>query len=356
MVLPQEFDSEQVQPAIAESRPEEASAAISTGTAGSEFTAAAGNTGDNSSPETGSDRTGEGEQSTQIETEGEEELRPARVQWTTGLRAGEFEEAPRFTPRRRTLSRASSAEEEEGDRGGTLQVGVNPTPLLPRLLAFGSSPSGSSVTAVAAGKVQSVGFAEQESDEEEMEEPSSKLERFSGRTDGPQFEDWEFRFRTWQKEKRQKNALFSEWHAFELMPKHLEHEALRSYMEWTVDHDVQLAPVEQYWVRRSEMIMAVKESAGVQQGGGAGGGSISIGGTVNTPAAGSGPGALMTPMTRTAAAVLQVDATLGAPPVFQPLQEFLTWLKAEYGGIQRSKLDAVKDFKHQTRHEPCTLA
>jgi hypothetical protein len=47
-------------------------------------------------------------------------------------------------------------------------------------------------------------------------------------------------------------------------------------------------------------------------------------------------------MSRTAAALAAVAAQMGAPPAFNPLEEFLTELKKEFGGISRDKIEQVK--------------
>ena len=57
-------------------------------------------------------------------------------------------------------------------------------------------------------------------------------DRFSGRAGGISLPDWRLRFQTWMKEKRQRTPSFNDWHAFELLPQHLELEALQTYGRW----------------------------------------------------------------------------------------------------------------------------
>ena len=48
------------------------------------------------------------------------------------------------------------------------------------------------------------------------------------------------------REKRQRNTNFNDWYAFELLPQHLEHEALQTYKQWTETHWMELREVERY--------------------------------------------------------------------------------------------------------------
>ena len=43
-------------------------------------------------------------------------------------------------------------------------------------------------------------------------------DRFSGRAGGISLPDWQLRFQTWMKEKRQRTPSFNDWYAFELLP------------------------------------------------------------------------------------------------------------------------------------------
>lgn len=86
-------------------------------------------------------------------------------------------------------------------------------------------------------------------------------DRFSGRAGGISLPDWRLRFRTWIKEKRQRSSSFNDWYAFELLPQHLEHEALQTYERWTETHWLELREVEQYWEARIELISALKDGA-----------------------------------------------------------------------------------------------
>jgi hypothetical protein len=63
------------------------------------------------------------------------------------------------------------------------------------------------------------------------------------------------------REKRQRNTNFNDWYAFELLPQHLEHEALQTYEQWTEAHWMELRQVERYWETRVELVSALKEGA-----------------------------------------------------------------------------------------------
>ena len=63
------------------------------------------------------------------------------------------------------------------------------------------------------------------------------------------------------KEKRQRTPLFNDWYAFELLPQHLELEALQTYERWTARYAEDLLPIEDYWRDRVELVTALKESA-----------------------------------------------------------------------------------------------
>ena len=56
---------------------------------------------------------------------------------------------------------------------------------------------------------------------------------FSGRVGGISLPEWRLQFQTWMKEKRQRTTSFNDWYAFELLPQHLELEALQTYGRWT---------------------------------------------------------------------------------------------------------------------------
>ena len=83
----------------------------------------------------------------------------------------------------------------------------------------------------------------------EMEEETrdSIWDWFSGRAGTISLQDWKIRFRTWMREKRQRNTNFNDWYAFELLPQHLEHEDLQTYEQWTNANWMELRQVERYW-------------------------------------------------------------------------------------------------------------
>jgi hypothetical protein len=83
-------------------------------------------------------------------------------------------------------------------------------------------------------------------DEMEEETRGGIRDRFSGRAGTISLQDWKIRFRTWMREKRQRNTNFNDWYAFELLPQHLEHEALQTYEQWTEAHWMELRQVERY--------------------------------------------------------------------------------------------------------------
>lgn len=86
-------------------------------------------------------------------------------------------------------------------------------------------------------------------------------DRFSGRAGGISLPDWQLRFQTWMKEKRQRMPSFNDYYAFELLPQHLELEALQTYGRWTELHVEELNLVEEYWLNRVELVTALKEGA-----------------------------------------------------------------------------------------------
>ena len=63
------------------------------------------------------------------------------------------------------------------------------------------------------------------------------------------------------REKLQRNTNLNDWYAFELLPQHLEHEALQTYEQWMEAHWMELRQVERYWETRVELVSALKEGA-----------------------------------------------------------------------------------------------
>lgn len=61
------------------------------------------------------------------------------------------------------------------------------------------------------------------------------------------------------REKRQRNPSFNDWYAFELLPLHLEYEALQTYKKWTNAHWRELHQVEWYSETHVELDSALKE-------------------------------------------------------------------------------------------------
>src|ERR1700738_4617834 len=95
-------------------------------------------------------------------------------------------------------------------------------------------------------------------DEMEEETRGGIRDRFSGRAGTISLQDWKIRFRTWMREKRQRNTNFNDWYAFELLPQHLEHEALQTYEQWTEAHWMELRQVGRYWETRVELVCALE--------------------------------------------------------------------------------------------------
>ena len=52
---------------------------------------------------------------------------------------------------------------------------------------------------------------------------------------------------------------FNDWYAFEILPQHLEYEALQTYERWKEGHQRQLREVKQYWKARDEIISTLKD-------------------------------------------------------------------------------------------------
>ena len=63
-------------------------------------------------------------------------------------------------------------------------------------------------------------------------------------------QDWKIWFKTCIKEKHQRNTNFNDWYAFELLPQHLEHEALQMYEQWRDAHLMELRHVGFRFERR----------------------------------------------------------------------------------------------------------
>ena len=66
-------------------------------------------------------------------------------------------------------------------------------------------------------------------DEMEEETRDNIRDQFSSRVGTISLQDWKIRFKTWMREKRQRNTNFNDWYTFELLPQHLEHEAHQTY-------------------------------------------------------------------------------------------------------------------------------
>ena len=184
-------------------------------------------------------------------------------------------------------------------------------------------------------------------------------DRFSGRAGGISLPDWKLRFRTWMKEKRQRSPSFNDWYAFELLPQHLEFEALQTYERWTDEHELQLREVERYWEARVELISALKEGA-----------VASLLPTVKVeekPAEGSGSSSEDTKgkalvlgqpsitLSRVAQATQAALSAIGEPPVFDPLRLFIAHLEIEYGGFRRDQMQRIQDFRREKEDTPRTM-
>ena len=145
-------------------------------------------------------------------------------------------------------------------------------------------------------------------------------------------------FRTWMREKCQRNTNFNDWYAFELLPQHLEHEALQIYEQWTDAYLMELREVERYGETRVELVSTLKEGAAsnlmavlqvkseVPEGiyvvdveGASPGDKDSAPVTAST----SSP---VLPFSCYAHATQAALASVGAPPLFEPLQEFELYL------------------------------
>ena len=169
-------------------------------------------------------------------------------------------------------------------------------------------------------------------------------DRFSGRAGGISLPDWQLRFQTWMKEKRQRLSSFNDWYAFELLPQHLELEALQTYGRWTALHATELRSVEDYWRDRVELVTALKESA-----------------VARVPTFGDQPkeeedeGSSMRAMSRLALATRAALAAVGPPPLFDPLAQFMAHLEVEYGGFRRDQMHRIQDFHREKEDTPRTM-
>ena len=184
-------------------------------------------------------------------------------------------------------------------------------------------------------------------------------DRFSGRAGGISLPDWKLRFRTWMKEKRQRSPSFNDWYAFELLPQHLEFEALQTYERWTERHEEDLEEVERYWQARVELISALKDGAvanmapvaKVEGQSAVGGGSSPADTQGKTPEVSQPPITL----SRVAQATQAALSAIGQPPAFEPLRLFIAHLEVEYGGFRRDQMQRIQDFRREKEDTPRTM-
>lgn len=201
-------------------------------------------------------------------------------------------------------------------------------------------------------------------DEMEDDPHSMVRDRFSRRAGGISLPDWKLRFQTWMKEKRQRSPTFNEWYAFELLPQHLEHEALQTYGRWTEEHSLQLLQVERYWEARIELISALKEGAvssliptvkdgdpPKEEGGTSSGDTKGKVIALGVPSDSSTPSTL----SRIAQAMQAALSAVGEPPSFEPLRVFIAHLESEYGGFRRDQMQRIQDFRREKEDTPRTM-
>ena len=201
-------------------------------------------------------------------------------------------------------------------------------------------------------------------DDMEDDHRSMVRDRFSGRAGGISLPDWKLRFRTWMREKRQRSPSFNDWYAFELLPQHLEHEALQTYERWTVAHWLSLQEVERYWDARVELISALKEGAAMNL-------LPSNDGEEVEPTTSSEKGSVEDSKGKAKTLVKKVDSTkllsrmaqatqaalaaMGPPPPFDPLRLFIQHLEVEYGGFRRDQMQRIQDFQREKDDTPRTM-
>ena len=199
-------------------------------------------------------------------------------------------------------------------------------------------------------------------------------DRYSGRAEGVAFNDWKTRFRSWQRTMRQRNPLFNDWWAFEQLPNHLEFEALQAYDAWFEEHRDDLDAVEDYWTRRVELVTALKEGAAIPAARALDNDDddddeeVSVGGDaartarhlaaaartrrVGRVAESATSGTSVTFISRLSRASTEAIATIGPPPVFDPLALFFEHLEIEFGGIRRDRMRHIQDFKKEVGDTP----
>jgi len=161
------------------------------------------------------------------------------------------------------------------------------------------------------------------------------------------------------KEKRQRSPSFNDWYAFELLPQHLEFEALQTYERWTDEHELQLREVERYWEARVELISALKEGAvasllpavKVEENPADGSGSSSEDTKGKAPVL-SQPSVTLS---RVAQATQAALSAIGDPPLFDPLRLFIAHLEVEYGGFRRDQMQRIQDFRREKEDTPRTM-
>ena len=149
------------------------------------------------------------------------------------------------------------------------------------------------------------------------------------------------------------------------MPNHLEFEALQAYDAWFEDHRDDLDAVEYYWIRRMELVTALKEGAAIPAARALDDdddddNEVSVGGdgartarllaaATRTQRAGKAAesatsGTTVTFISRLSRASTEAIATIGPPPIFDPLVLFFQHLEVEFGGVRRYRRRHIQDF------------
>jgi len=60
-------------------------------------------------------------------------------------------------------------------------------------------------------------------------------------------------------------------------------------------------------------------------------------------------------LSRMAQAMQAALSAVGAPPSFEPLQEFIAHLENEYGGFRRDQMQRIQDFRREKEDTPRTM-
>ena len=121
---------------------------------------------------------------------------------------------------------------------------------------------------------------------------------------------------------------------------------------------MELREVERYWKTRVQLVSALKEGAtstlmaDVKSEMPEGVFVVDVEGSTPATASTSSPSFSLS---RYAHATQATLASLGAPPIFEPLRAFQLHLQEEYGGLRRDQMQRIQDFRREKNNTSCTM-